>query len=122
MALAGDEEAAVRVNLGADALLRQLAHVPVLAVDEIEDLDDVHRVEVRLGHRGRVEDPIADDARDVRTLGPEGVDDAVVRQEADEDIRQRHDAVVLALVGGRLALPEKVKPSTPSANSVPAPD
>jgi hypothetical protein len=97
-----------------------------LAVDDVEDLDRVGRVETGAGRLGGVEKPVADDAGAGRTKRLDGMKDDVVGDQGNENVRPEDEAKVQPIVRragqtGRSPTPERVKAATSSAKVVPSP-
>ena len=85
----------------ADALLRELADVPVLAVDGVPELDGLGGVEALRGHRGRLEEPLADDLGAPGPARPQRVHHRVVGVERDQRVGQQRVVEDLALARAR---------------------
>ena len=81
--------AARRIATCAHPLLRQLAHVPVLLVDHVPEVDRVGRVEVVARDRAALEEPLAGDVGLARRARPQGVEHHVVGMQRDERVREQ---------------------------------
>src|SRR3972149_4242225 len=78
---------------GPHPLLRPLANGPILAVDEIPELDRILRVEVRPCDRRRIKVELALDRRSTRRERPRPMNHQEVGMEAEEQVREQ-DVVV----------------------------
>src|SRR6266516_365318 len=90
--------AAVLKRLRRHTELRHLAHLPVLLVDDIEDLDSIHRIETRPAHYLGIEEPVAGHASPVGSLWVQRVDNHVIIQQVQQRIRHQHDTIVSASI------------------------
>src|SRR5262249_55489154 len=71
-----------------DSLLTQLAHVPVLFVGQVPELDRVRWFEMFSAERVWMKKPIAHDQRFVRRLGPKLVHHHVFGMQAEKHVRE----------------------------------
>src|SRR5260221_4703898 len=69
---------AVLERLRRHTQLRQLAHLPILPVDDIEELDSIHRIEIRPAHYLGIKQPVAGHASALRSLRVQRMDDHVI--------------------------------------------
>ena len=91
--------AAGRVAAGANALLRELADAPVLAVHLVPEVDGVGGVEAVRPDRLGLEVPLADDLGPVDRTRPQGVEHHVVGVERDERVREEREVVDGVVLG-----------------------
>src|SRR4249920_4025802 len=70
----------------AHPFLHTLADLPVLAIHDVPEIDDITRVKSGLSRLGDVKQEFAGDAREIRTLGPEREGRHVLGRCAEEQI------------------------------------
>src|SRR2546422_1070500 len=78
------------------AFLRSFTDGPVLAIDQVPEVDRVAGVEVWLLHHARIEVPIAFNRGVRRASGPESMDHEIVRMKTEEHVRE--DEVIVDAV------------------------